>query len=131
MAAKKKGKRLPPSNRKPYRLTNKKANTPKRSLGERELDLVEIARLYMEGLSQSQIAAEVSKTRPYTLSRQQVGYDLAEIKETWKQRRDQSMEAWKDEEMARLDDLEQKYRRAWDRSLERKTRTVQEQRLDE
>lgn len=83
---------------------------PKRTKRQREADLVTIAELYLACKPQYEIAKVVG------VSRQQIAYDLVEIREQWKQRYTTKIEDAKQEELAKIDRLEQEYWKGWEES---------------
>lgn len=95
------------------------ANT--RTAMERQRDLVTTLNLYLRGLSQYEIAAQIG------VSREQIKYDLADIRAEWAANRTLNMDEAKTVELARIDHLERTYWDAYDRSLQEKVDTRQEQ----
>jgi len=96
----------------------------KRTKVQIECDRREIARLYLRGLTQAEIARRLSEdeSRPYTLTQQQICYDLGVIREGWRKSALFDFNAAKGQELAQIDVLEFEYWQAWERSLqERKT----------
>lgn len=90
---------------------------PKRTRIQREADLVRISELYLRGKRQADIAEMLS------ISRQQVGYDLAEIQRRWSEQTTFNLDAAKQRELARIDLLERTYWDAWERSCGEKVKT--------
>lgn len=93
---------------------------PKRSKFQREQDLEEIARLYLTGKTQQEIADQ------FGVSREQIKYDLEEIRQRWRQSTVINITEAKQRELARLDELERAYWQAWERSCGEKRTTRQE-----
>jgi hypothetical protein len=81
-------------------------NGPKRKPDERERDLEALARLYVKGTSQSEIAAKLHVTQ------QQISYDLKELRKRWAA----STLRVRDEELAKIDAIEAEYWAAWEKS---------------
>jgi hypothetical protein len=84
-------------------------------------DRAEIARLYLQRWTQAEIGQHLG------LSRQQVGYDLAAIREEWLQSSLVNFGARKAEELARIDRLEREFWGAWEASKKEKETTTSEQ----
>lgn len=111
---------------------------PKRSKEQIELDRVEVARLYLRGHSQPEIARLVTEARieaveaelkrelhpieqnEHEFSLAMVKYDLGKIREAWRQSALIAFDARIAEELARIDNLEVEYWRAWERSTHNK-----------
>lgn len=96
----------------------------KRSLIERERDLVEITRMYLDGKTQTEIAETLSSTRPYTLSRVTITNDLTTIRQRWREDTTRGMDELKSEQLAKIDDLERIYRERFEASRGEKKRTT-------
>jgi hypothetical protein len=94
--------------------------TRTRSVAKREADLLVIADLHFQGESQEAIAGQLG------ISRQQVGYDLRELERRWREASLREVDEAKARELARIDDLERKYRREWEASRAEKQSTVTE-----
>jgi hypothetical protein len=56
----------------------------KRTISQREVDLIEITPLYLQGYTQLQLLAHINKTRPYSLTRNQIFKDIQEIYRRWR-----------------------------------------------
>lgn len=82
----------------------------KRTEIQREADLVRMAEMYCRGYSLTKIAEVIGVTK------QQLSYDLKEIKERWKQRTTMDLDAKKSEELAKLDAIEMEAWEAFRRS---------------
>lgn len=91
---------------------------PKRTKKQRELDLPYIARLYLKGKSQIEIADTLADERPYSLSQRQISYDLKAIQGKWLESALIDFGDARARELARIDTLEQEYWEAWVRSQE-------------
>jgi hypothetical protein len=98
--------------------------TRKRSDGERELDLIFIAKMYVRGFTQREIAAELAANRTYSLAPNTIGRDIGEIRTRWRESYLVDVDDAMAKELARLDELEKAYWYAWEDS--RKTRKVSE-----
>lgn len=92
---------------------------PKRTLEQRERDLVSIAEWYCKGEAQALIAVKLQ------LSQQQISYDLVEIRKRWRASALVNYDEAMGKELARLDMVESQAWNAWDASKRtvRKTRT--------
>ena len=55
----------------------------KRTAAQISFDLVEIEALSLKGKNHYEIADELSKNRDYSLSRQQIQYDIRKLKKLW------------------------------------------------
>lgn len=92
---------------------------PKRTPIQIENDRTEIARLYLQGLTQTQIGQRLDMTQ------QMVCHDLKVIRQRWLESSVIDFNAAKARELARIDNLEVTYWEAWERSLEQfKSKTV-------
>lgn len=80
---------------------------PKRTPFQREKDLVEIARCYLHGMSQMEIAAELD------VSQSQISRDLKVLHERWVKSALVDLNEAKARELARIDQLEREYWDAW------------------
>jgi hypothetical protein len=98
------------------------AKGPKRTNDEILRDRADIARLYMEGLTQSEIAAEISARRNYSLSQQMITYDLKSVRSEWLNASIDNYEKTSLIELARLDEEEAEAWAAWKRSTQPKKR---------
>jgi len=87
-----------------------------RTIAERERDLVDIAEMYLKGMSQGQIAVELSKMRPYEIKRTMIWKDIQRIFAQWEKAYVESAHKLKMRELARLDHLEAEYWNGWERS---------------
>ena len=83
-------------------------------------DRAEIARLYVRGVTQAEIAAMLSGRpgRGYTLTQQMISYDLQRIREAWLALALRDYNEHIAEQLAKLDHLELTYWDAWVASLE-------------
>lgn len=87
----------------------------KRSKIQVERDRVEIARLYMRGEMQADIAGKLG------LTQQQISYDLKVIHQRWLSSSLINYNEAKAQELAKIDHLERTYWESWERSLEQFT----------
>jgi hypothetical protein len=87
-------------------------------------DRAEIARLYLQRMTQAEIGQHLG------LSRQQVGYDLNAVREEWLQSSLMDFNARKAEELARIDRLEREYWDAWEASKKERQTSTTEQTTD-
>lgn len=79
----------------------------KRTPIERESDLAKIAKLYFEGRTQADIAKELNITQ------QQVSYDLKTLQTRWVEAGKEFIDAAKGRELAKIDNLELEYWKAY------------------
>lgn len=92
-------------------------HTQKRTVLQREEDLKLIAELHLAGLSQAEIAARISSIRPYTLSREQVRYDLNnDVKPAWREKNAGNLADLKARELESIKRQEQILMEAWEES---------------
>ena len=96
------------------------ANGPKRTEEEALRDRADIARLRLDGLTQAEIAAEISKLRDYKISPQTVSLDLKEVRSAWMQNSLEAYQQTRAIELARLDQEERFAIAGWERSLRSK-----------
>jgi hypothetical protein len=94
---------------------------PKRSAGERDRDLDRIAELYLQGKTQSEIAASLGKERAYAVTQQTISRDLSAIEARWATASEAKLDAAKAKELAKIDSLERTYWTAWEASCKAKT----------
>ena len=97
-----------------------KANRgPKRSKVQIKQDRTQIAQLYMQGKSQTEIAQKLG------LCQQQISYDLKAIQTEWQKDTTLALDAYTARELAKLDHTERRYWEAWERSIEEfRSRTI-------
>src|SRR5262245_39781499 len=84
-------------------------------------DRAEIARLYLQRLTQAEIGQRLG------LSRQQIGYDLEAVREEWLNSSLMDFNRRKAEELARIDHVEAEYLAAWEASKRVHETTTTEQ----
>jgi hypothetical protein len=87
---------------------------PKRTPIQRESDLVRIAKMYLEQMTQREIAAELG------ISQRVVHRDLAEVRRRWRESSIIDMNEARVRELARVDQLERMYRDGYERSCQEK-----------
>ena len=92
----------------------------KRTELEREMDYERITSLYLRKHTQSEIAQQLN------LSQQQISYDLQVIQRRWREKTIINLDEAKMRELARIDELEREYWRAWIESKSEKTKQRQE-----
>lgn len=97
----------------------------KRTKEQRLADRADVARRYLRGEFQVDIAKAISDQRDYAITQQQVSWDLAAIREEWKRSAVRDFDDAKAQELARIDELERTYWHAWERSLEAASKTTQ------
>lgn len=88
---------------------------------EREFHLAEVARLYLQGKYQSEIATARSVTQS------SISKDLKVLQERWRRSADRDFNAAKQEQLAKIDLLEREAYAAWERSKLDKETTFSEQ----
>lgn len=91
------------------------ANT--RSRAQIDRDRVEVARLYLQGKYQHEIAQILE------VSQQQVSYDLKAVQQAWRDMPLAQLSELKAKELARIDTLERTYWEAWEKSQQPKETT--------
>ncbi len=94
------------------------AGLRKRTDQQREVDLIETATLYVKGWRQDQIAKHISESRPYSLSSQQIAYDIRSIHERWVHAQLINMDEAKARELSKIDQVESAAWEAWQKSLQ-------------
>ncbi|MEE4659019.1 MAG: hypothetical protein V2J89_01040 [Halieaceae bacterium] len=95
----------------------------KRTVKERERDLAFIARHYLRGYSQNEIAVELGKATGTQVTRQQICYDLKKLQEQWREEQLEAIDELKARELAKLDHMEAEAWAAWERSKEQAEKT--------
>jgi hypothetical protein len=93
------------------------AKGPKRTADEVLRDRADIARMRLEGLTQVQIAEEISRLRSYSVSQQTIANDLKAVREDWLNQSIDNYEQTRLIELARIDEEEAIAKDAWARSL--------------
>lgn len=96
-----------------------------RSPFEKEDSLVAIAKLYLQGESQSAIAKSLE------LSQQTISLDLKEIRKRWRESSIRDFDEAKSQELAKIDLVEAEYWRQWERSKQMKRVRKNEEGLTE
>ena len=86
------------------------AHGKKRSAAQRAADLEFIEGHVLRGRTPAEIAALLSNERPYTLSRQMIAYDIAELKQRWTEAAVESFGLAQAKALRKLDEVE---REAW------------------
>jgi len=78
-------------------------------------DRREIAAQYLRGKTQAEIAAYISTdpARGYTLTVQQISYDLRKIQAQWRESSLRDFDELRAQELAKVDELERTYWQAW------------------
>ena len=85
----------------------------KRSAAQRAADSDFIEGHVLRGRTQAEIAALLSDVRPYTLSRQMIAYDIAELKRRWTEAAVESFGVAQAKALRKLDEVEKE---AWHQS---------------
>lgn len=93
---------------------------PKRTQTQREYDLEVITSLYLRGNTQQSIAEKIG------VSREQIKYDLQTVQKRWQEKTTINLDAAKQKELTRIDELEREYWQAWEDSKGEKTKQRQE-----
>ena len=83
-----------------------------------------MADMYLRGKTQMQMLDAIIKERDYTLTKQQISYDIKTIHKRWLQSSLVDYDQVKAKELARIDRLEQEYWDAWVRSRDDKEISV-------
>ena len=100
---------------------------PKRTADEVLRDRADIARMRLEGLTQVQIAEEISRLRSYSVSHQTIANDLKAVRDEWLNQSIDNYDQTRLIELSRLDEEESIAKDAWERSIlpkkKEKTRT--------
>ncbi|NIN36653.1 MAG: hypothetical protein GTO60_16780 [Gammaproteobacteria bacterium] len=96
---------------------------PKRTKLQKEADLPIIAKLYLAGNLQSEIAAHISAIRDYTLTQQQISKDIAFIRRQWVKETTMALDEAKALELIKIDKAEREYWEAWEASKKPRKRT--------
>ncbi|MEM7345877.1 MAG: hypothetical protein AAF485_16675, partial [Chloroflexota bacterium] len=96
------------------------ADKPKRTPDQRTRDRAEIAKLYLQGWYQSDIAEYINDDpeRDYTLTQQTISNDIEAIRKGWLNSSIRNFDQARAEELAKIDHLERIYWEAWTQSLE-------------
>lgn len=89
---------------------------PKRTQAQAIEDYPEIERLSLQGLTQKEIAKELSKKRPYTLTQQTISNDMVRLREIWKESAAVDIETEKGKLKAHYEYLIAEAQKAWERS---------------
>jgi hypothetical protein len=98
----------------------------KRTQAQRAADLAQTERLHLQGKTQYEIAEIISSQRPYTLSRQQVDYDLGSLAVMWRAEAVATRDASIAKELAQIKMLQSEYWTAWESSKTERTKARQE-----
>lgn len=91
----------------------------KRTVAQREADLIEFAKLWRQGMTEWGMVAWVKQNRVglYTLSRSMIHIDIVEIKSRWRQQASASVGDRIAEQLASIDAQEQSAWKAWHASV--------------
>ena len=92
------------------------AKGPKRTADEVLRDRADIARMRLEGLTQVQIAEEISRLRSYSVSQQTIANDLKAVRDEWLNQSIDNYDQTRLIELSRLDEEELIAKDAWERS---------------
>lgn len=88
----------------------------KRTDNQREFDLCEVARWLSEGMMQQEILPRLNASRPYTISRTQLVYDVATIRKRWREESVEKIDELIAEEIAIIRQTRRKAFVAWEQS---------------
>lgn len=101
---------------------------PKRKPFQIHKDRVEIATLYLQGKLQFEIAQILStdQARGYTLTQQTISRDLKMIQRDWQRSTIVKFDEARAQELAKIDNLEREYWKAWERSKTEKKHSEKE-----
>ena len=92
------------------------AKGPKRTADEVLRDRADIARMRLEGLTQTRIAEEISRLRSYSVSQQTIANDLKAVRDEWLNQSIDNYEQTRLIELSRLDEEENLALEGWERS---------------
>lgn len=93
-----------------------KVTANKRTLEQREADLVDVARLWCQGKGAPQIAAWLSANRPYTLSRIQVWHDIQKLIDRWREEETDLVAKRQWAEIGKLEYIFEQAMEGWEKS---------------
>jgi len=93
-------------------------NGPKRTADEVLRDRADIARMRLEGLTQTKIAEEISRLRDYELSERTIRDDLKAVRDEWLNQSIDNYEQTRLIELSRIDEEELIAKDAWTRSTQ-------------
>ena len=93
------------------------AKGPKRTTDEVSRDRADIARMRLDGLTQTKIAEEITKLRCYSLSQDTISSDLKAVRDEWLNQSIDNYDQTRLIELSRLDEEELITKDAWARSL--------------
>jgi hypothetical protein len=99
---------------------------PKRTKAEREHDLSEIGRLYVQGQTCRQIAETLSADRAYTVSHATVGRDIGTLLQRWREEQADSIHEAKIRELEHFRLIEAEAWAAWEKSKAPATKDLNE-----
>ena len=99
----------------------------KRNHTQLVIDMSIIEEMHLKGKPSHEIASYLSNNRPYTITRQQIDYDLKKIEQRWSQSNLDKITKYKDTEIAKINLLCRTYWDAWERSCSDKQITNSEQ----
>ena len=92
------------------------AKGPKRTADEVLRDRADIARMRLEGLTQTRIAEEITRLRCYSVSQQTIANDLKAVSDEWLNQSIDNYEQTRLIELSRLDEEEKLALEGWERS---------------
>jgi len=88
----------------------------KRTVGQIELDLLEIRRWSNQGKSTRAIAKIISAKRPYTLNHSQIAYDMKKVEEMWRENTVLDLDVEKGRILDELIMFKEQLNNAWEES---------------
>ena len=95
------------------------AKGPKRTPDEVMRDRADIARMRLDGLTQTQIAEEITRLRDYSLSQQTIALDLKAVRDGWLNSSIDNYDKTRQIELTRLEQEEKFAIGAWYRSAKK------------
>jgi len=99
---------------------------PKRTKFERDRDFAVMAKFYLEGRDQTEIAEILNADRPYALSQQTISNDLKAVRKDWLNTAVENYDRTKEIELIRIEEDEKRILDAWELSrIPRKTVTIE------
>lgn len=104
---------------------------PKRTPREREVDIPVEIRLWVRGLSLKEIAAEISKDRPYSVGYSTIDRDIKIERAAWRSETLGAIDELIACELIRVNQIEREAWDAWERSKKDSERSVTERKTGE
>ena len=98
----------------------------KRTVNEREHDLIETEHLYIRNVPMAEIARRISEGKTYAIGPGQIRYDVADIRKRWQERYLEDMTEQLYLEPRKVDAVEFEAWEAWQKSKAKAQRTIQQ-----